>query len=246
MVVECLSTARNLVVAVQVAVHDITGSPVATQRALIGCSQVSVHLLVALSDTDGLEAPDLVHVTTLDVVVDRTGGVVRITGNLGAGIRDVECYTVRKTVLEHVAPANLQLPTSSTQVGIVSYRHACTKDGGQLRSVTNHILSVTDIVIESTSQAVVESAEVETEVVALNLLPCKQSRNQSRSAGGVRLSTILQPCTGYRVVSDSLVSLIPVVDVLVTQRTVRSTQLQGVDSTGQVLPELLAGNVPTQ
>ena len=207
---------------------------------------MSVHLLVALSDTDGLEAPDLVHVTTLDVVVDRTGGVVRITGNLGAGIRDVEGNTVRKTVLEHVAPANLQLPTRSAQVGVVGHGHTSTQDGRQLRSVTNHILGVTDIVIESTSQSVVESTEVETQVVALHLLPCQQGRNQSRSTGGVRLSAILQPCTSHRVVGDGLVGLIPVIDVLVTQRTVRSTQLQGVDSTGQILPELLTGDVPTQ
>ena len=174
MVVQCLCATRNLAVAIQVAIHDITSSPVAAQRALIGLSQVGVHLVVALSDTDGLKAPDLVHITTLDVVVDRVGGVVRITGNLGAGIRDVEGDAVRQTVLQHVAPADLQLPSSSAQVGVVGYGHAGTQDSRQLRCITHHVLGVTDIVVESTSESVVESTEVETQVVALYLLPCQQ------------------------------------------------------------------------
>ena len=51
---------------------------------------MAVHLFVALGDADGLEAPDFVEVTALNIVVDRVGGVVRITGDFSACVGDVE------------------------------------------------------------------------------------------------------------------------------------------------------------
>ena len=51
---------------------------------------MAVHLFIALGDADGLEAPYLVEVTALDIVVDRVGGVVRVAGDLCACVGDVE------------------------------------------------------------------------------------------------------------------------------------------------------------
>ena len=63
MVRECVSTAVDLAVPIEVLVHDVPGLPVATPCGLVGL-EVLVHLVVGLSDASGRISPELTHTTT--------------------------------------------------------------------------------------------------------------------------------------------------------------------------------------
>ena len=145
-----------------------------------------------------------------------------------------------------IAPANLQLPTSGTEVSIVGLRNSSSQKCRQLRSRTYHVLGITYIVIEGTSQAVVESTPVETDIIAFYLFPTQGCRNQTWSCSNIGLLASLKPGTCDRIISYCRIGLIPVINILVTQRTVRCTELQGIYSILQWLPEVFVSDVPTQ
>ena len=204
-----------------------------------------VHLVIALCDADGLESPYLIEIAPLDVVVDRLCGVVGISCNLGAGIRDIESGTIRQSVLQHVAPADLELPSRGAEVGVVGHGHASSENGRQFGCVAHHVECVAHIEVECGCESVIECSDIKTDIIAFHFLPCQECGNETWCVGDIGFHSILQPCARHRVVGDGLVGLIPIVDVLVSERTVGCSQFEGVDFSHKVLPELLACDVPS-
>ena len=152
-----------------------------------------------------------------------------------------------ETIMQSIVPANLKFPTGSTKVGIVGNRNRGTKESRKFWSFTHHILGITYISIEATGESISEQSEIDTYVIALYGFPCQQGRDKTWCTGNICLLTILQPCTCYWVIGNSLIGLIPVVDILVTQRTVREAELQVVEPLDIcILHETLFGDSPTE
>ncbi|CUP89384.1 Uncharacterised protein [Segatella copri] len=89
MVCQCIASIRDLAVAIQVLVHDITSSPLVAKLALSTIwqgSQMLVHLIISLGNSDGFITPDFAYLAVLDIARQGTGRVVWITGYLSLSI----------------------------------------------------------------------------------------------------------------------------------------------------------------
>ena len=101
-----------------------------------------------------------------------------------------------------------------------------------------HILGVTAIPVESCTQSVVEPCTIDTEVELVHGLPCKLATYQARSVNSYRACAAEQYASlGAYTVGSQVREVTRY--VLVTQRTVRSADLQVVPPAAQWLEELL-------
>ena len=217
----------HLTVAIQVGIHDIAGTPVATQSALIYLGQVLVHLFLCLGNTDGGVAPDVAQISTVVVLAQLACGV-GVLIDLHAAVGQGEGYAIVK-VANLVAPADHQVETFGGHIQIVHLRSRGTQYSRKLGSRTYHVECLAAEDFEGTGQTVVEGTPVETEVQRLRLFPSQRRRDEGRLAGRVGLLAVNQPVTTHVRVADGGIEGIPVGSILVTQLTPRYSQFQGIN-----------------
>ena len=217
----------HLAVAIQIGVHDVTSTPVATQSALIYLGQVLVHLFLCLGNTNGGVAPNVAQVGSAVVVAQLACGV-GVLVNLHAAVGQGKGYAIVK-VANLVAPAYHQVKTFRGHIQVVHLRGRGTQYGRKLGSRAYHVEGLTAEDFERTGQAIVEGTPVKTDVQGLRLFPGQRRRDESRLSGRVGLLAVHQPVATHVRVADGGIEGIPVGSILVTQFTPRNAELQGVN-----------------
>ena len=69
MIFQCIGTPGNLTIIIEVTIHNITSTPlVIINCTLVNLCDMSIHLFLTLSYTDGLKTIDITNTLSLNIV----------------------------------------------------------------------------------------------------------------------------------------------------------------------------------
>ncbi len=241
-IVQCPVATVDDAITVQILIHHVTRREILTQRlhsqsglcgsgpvvsGIISVKHIKViHIfLISFRYPQGLISPDLVYIASLDVGVNGVCRVVRISGDLRARVREDKTRSIGQAAGKIVFPRNLKVPAMCAEVTVIRFRDIGSKDVRQFSGRPHHILRVSNIVLKTSGQPAVEQAPIKAKVVIVDFLPCQQLADKGREPDCCRFRSALKPLSVIWLDGKGAVGLIPVVNVLVAQYSIRSTQL---------------------
>ena len=182
-------TVVHLAVIVEVGITDITRNPrIGDVRLAVGLQS---SLGFVLNETFGGITPDFTNFLAHIEVVQCTGRIV-ILRDGGECIRDAYTHTIFQRTAQHildtVCPIDAQLPTIGAHIGQIFLTATGTQRIG-ISAGNDHIVGITQVVVERSRQAVVQHIDIQTEVSRRHFFPRGIEISQRRRCNAIRLST---------------------------------------------------------